>query len=100
LNVMLLRSRRRGGYESFKQERAGQGQEGNYFNKKDWKDGKVPLEEQLVGIVDECVETVRDEGEAGKNEKGTRRARRASEIRARVCTKANDGIGAFQGITF
>lgn len=36
------------------------GKEGNYFSKKDWKDGKIPLEDQLLAIVDELVDTARE----------------------------------------
>jgi hypothetical protein len=31
--------------------------EGNYFSKKDWKDSKIPLEDQLLTIVDELIDT-------------------------------------------
>lgn len=34
--------------------------EGNYFSKKDWKDGKIPLEDQLLAIIDVLVDTARE----------------------------------------
>src|SRR5690606_20316749 len=34
--------------------------EGSSFSKRDWKDGKIPLEDQLLAIVDELVDTAKE----------------------------------------